>query len=334
MSGMKIDDPVTLSKALASTRFIPGDTLALRGGRYTGDWVLPLAISGTPEKPITIRPYQNEPVIIDGSFQIFGHYIHIYDLEITDSRDAHLPQTLGVYAVGTGTSVYGCYIHDVKAGGGIEWFGSGPGEVSENWIQDCGYQDVNNGWHGYCIYDHNESPGEHLCQRNLMRPKLEKYSLHIFSASNIALNDNKVYDNVFDGAVHAGGGQGLKHFCYERNVHNDAWVQLGRYLWDKSKYQNDGTIIKDNIFMRSYFTIDTDNQQPPQPHPNPWANLTESGNLAWSPYRATDYDRDGYTVEAAPAHYERFIPFTISARWSGIQVTLTDGVFSAEMVAK
>lgn len=44
----------------------------MRGGTYTGDYICEL--NGTSDDPITIRPYQSEQVIIDGSLTINGSY--------------------------------------------------------------------------------------------------------------------------------------------------------------------------------------------------------------------------------------------------------------------
>lgn len=63
MAGLEITDPVQLHVALASPEIIPGDTLYLRGGNYTiGD--LTVALQGTSEAHITIRPYESEPATI------------------------------------------------------------------------------------------------------------------------------------------------------------------------------------------------------------------------------------------------------------------------------
>jgi hypothetical protein len=47
----------------------PGDTLYLRGGTYYE--TVSVALSGTPEQPITIRSYPGEPAIVDGGHREF-----------------------------------------------------------------------------------------------------------------------------------------------------------------------------------------------------------------------------------------------------------------------
>lgn len=43
-----------------------GDTIFLRGGTYAPSANIQIAKSGTRTAPISVRPYQNEKVIIDG----------------------------------------------------------------------------------------------------------------------------------------------------------------------------------------------------------------------------------------------------------------------------
>lgn len=327
MSGLTINDPIRFADILNSLRVLPGDTLLLRGGTYSGDWVIDTNIKGTQTNPVTIKPYNGESVTIDGSLQVLGDYITIIDIDFTDTIHAD-PQyvSMGVYAAGTGFQMYGCHIRKQHASG-VSWYGHGVGEISENWIEDNGYLDADGNTHGYCIYTHNEIPGEHFIRRNLMRPRREKYSLHVYTSSPVPLYDYRIFDNVLIGPVHTGGGYGLRDFQFERNIQYRDWVQLGRYLYDL-EYQNIGGTIKNNIFLETYaYTVNED-------LPMQWTGLVEDGNLAWSPHRPNDFNRTGYITEPEPSAWSRFIPFAISGRWAGIQVALENGVFSAAMTNK
>jgi len=88
-----IDEPVTLTVALASNAIIPGDTIYLRGGVYSGDFKSVLI--GTEVKPIIIRPYPGEIAIIDGSLEINGQYTIWQDLIFTyygwEKRTTEIP---------------------------------------------------------------------------------------------------------------------------------------------------------------------------------------------------------------------------------------------------
>lgn len=52
-------------------RISPGDTLFLRGGTYFEKGIIRIGVSGTAEKPITIRNFENETPVIDGSREEF-----------------------------------------------------------------------------------------------------------------------------------------------------------------------------------------------------------------------------------------------------------------------
>jgi len=81
--------PFDLATALSSKNIQPGQTLWLRGGTYTGDFVNLLSGSDDVNR-ITIRPYNKETVIIDGSLtngKTDGsiQYVDIRNIRITNS---------------------------------------------------------------------------------------------------------------------------------------------------------------------------------------------------------------------------------------------------------
>lgn len=122
MSGLSVDDPVTLTEAVDSPNIIPGDTIYLRGGIYDADYISTL--SGTEENPITILPYNEEPVIIDGALTINGPYTIWKDLiitysgwekrttEISGSEPADMPIDKSVTINARSTKIINCVIHD------------------------------------------------------------------------------------------------------------------------------------------------------------------------------------------------------------------------------
>jgi len=324
MAGLTIDNPVTFTQALNSRRIIPGDVIALRAGTYTGDWVA--NIGGLDGKPVIIKPYNREDVTIDGSFTFSQPYLEIHDFEITDSnpdRDA-IRNTITMQL--PGCQLVGCHIHDLH-GTGVSWFGSGTGGVVECWIHDNGYLDAENVGHGYAIYTHNNQGGARLIARNLFGNQYGKYTMHLYATDNY-IRDYTCEDNViFGDAVHTGGGMGLINFIYQRNIQFFDYCQHGRYTKDIG--QNVDGWILDNLYAGLYmYSINANSLQP-------WLNLTESGNIVWT---INGYgepaDRAGYTADRTPARWSKFIPFSLSERWSGIQADLVDGVFSAVMVER
>lgn len=70
MAGLEIGDPVTLAQVLASNNIFPGDTIRLRAGTYSGNWLA--NIGGTLAAPVKIMPYNGEAVKIDGTW-LFGN---------------------------------------------------------------------------------------------------------------------------------------------------------------------------------------------------------------------------------------------------------------------
>jgi hypothetical protein len=88
MSGNgSLNSPWDLTTALASADVENNNnttrTLWLRGGTYSGDFTN--ILDGVSDRRITIRPYQNETVIIDGDLVVNGSYITFMNLIIRNS---------------------------------------------------------------------------------------------------------------------------------------------------------------------------------------------------------------------------------------------------------
>ena len=83
MSGLSISDPVTLQVALTSGRIIPGDTILICPGTYTGNFTS--TIIGSAALPITIKPHPGAEVTIDGKLSINGPYTRWENMRFTTS---------------------------------------------------------------------------------------------------------------------------------------------------------------------------------------------------------------------------------------------------------
>ncbi|MBK8431869.1 MAG: right-handed parallel beta-helix repeat-containing protein [Chloroflexi bacterium] len=95
-----IDNPYrTLRHATLKTR--PGDTVFVRGGIYPKDTII---AQGTAARPILVRPYQSESVIIDGTGAIMTDIESL--LFITDSRYTTVEGFEVRNSAGRGISVY------------------------------------------------------------------------------------------------------------------------------------------------------------------------------------------------------------------------------------
>ena len=308
MGGLTVDTPVLLSVALASARIIPGDTLLLRGGTYTGDYKC--SLNGTEANPITIKPYNGEHVIIDGSLELRGNYLKVYDIDFTDSSSnrtrPNADETLGVYIIGVGCGLYGCTVSDMHASG-ITFMGSGAGEVCENIVLNNGVLAADGNGHGHGLYGHNNLGGARLIARNSFFGGLGNYNLQLYGTGN-AIRDFTVEDNVFHGnPVHTGGEKGLFNCTWHGNIQHGSYSQHNRYCYD---VQSDGMTITDNVYIDlSSWTIDQDSL--------PITNLTESGNVV---YGGKPDSREGYTVTEKPATKVWVTPFSKSERWVGMLV--------------
>lgn len=114
--------PGTFAQALASVSINANDTLYLRAGTYTGDFVSTLIGSGA--YPITVRAYPGERAIIDGYFYARGHSVIFRDLEFTfsgwttrvsaftGSTPADIPYTKCLAAEGFSLQFINCVIHN------------------------------------------------------------------------------------------------------------------------------------------------------------------------------------------------------------------------------
>lgn len=314
MSGLTVAEPVQFYKAIASGNIIPGDTLYLRGGTYRGDWLLD--IDGTAEAPIIIKPYNLEPVTIDGTFN-FGNsqHVHVMDINFTNSNPDRTLWDEGITMNNIGDWLIGCDIRDMHSDG-VNWFGSGIGGVVECRILNCGSEALSyiNDW-GHAIYTHNNGGGLRTIARNLLLPQIGRYGIHIYSESANYLRDYLVENNVNLHPVHTGGGQGLTDYVYQGNVSSGVYEQHGRY----SQQANNTAIIQNNTLIGlSSFYVESG-----------WIALTETGNTVWN---GKPDNRAGYTLEAMPENWTRFIAFTQSERWAGIQCTIANSEFSAEIV--
>ena len=149
-----IGDPWTLAVAFAggypANRVQPGDTVWIRGGTYTGQYLCQL--SGTAGNPITFRGYPGERVTIDGNYDPdvpgntnatirimgVGGYVCIQDLEVMNSQTNRWSNTAQTDARGDSIMVWpgnckiiNCVLHDdgeglfnVKTAQGTEIYGN------------------------------------------------------------------------------------------------------------------------------------------------------------------------------------------------------------------
>lgn len=302
-----IVNPWDFQTAIANDAITGGDTLLLRGGAYTGDFIG--AVRGTEAKHIIIKAYPGERPLIDGSLDLTDSpYVDLYDIDFTDSRlDRKAVVTPGISINGS-NNVYGCIVANLHHSG-VDWFGSGAGEVCENIFVDNGYIRADDIYTGYGIYTHNNLGGTRLIARNAFSDQQGQYSLHIYGGSN-ALRDFLVKQNAFHGdAIHCGGGLGLFNFVYEDNVQFGDLMQYGLYSeapGQDATFRRNTWIDTVNINIQNIETV------------------VEEDNVVYQAASFYPWPRPtGYTVYShaqKPQYLSWLVPFTKSARWAGMVV--------------
>lgn len=117
-------DPWSLAYALggAGARILPGATVWLRGGTYTGSFVSSLV--GTATLPIVVRQYPGERATISGNFQaaIGSAYGWYWGFEVQDAG----PLVNGCESFGNYNKLINLIVHDCQ-GSGIGFWSNGAG---------------------------------------------------------------------------------------------------------------------------------------------------------------------------------------------------------------
>ena len=192
MTGLgSINDPLDLPTALGLQAIAPGNTVYLRAGTYTGDFVS--TIAGSSVFPITIKPYPGESVIVDGSLTINGAdtiwqgIIFKYSgwasrsTSQAGSTPSDIPYTKTLNVYGARTKLYQCTMHDLAQGCGF-WE-----PTIDGTIEECLF--LNNGWsgadrgHGHGIYTQNQT-GTKTITRCVFVPGYSSYSIHAYTESS------------------------------------------------------------------------------------------------------------------------------------------------------
>lgn len=228
-----IENPFDLVTALTSGRVGAGDTLLLRAGTYSGDFVC--SISGTPAAPITIKPAPGESAIIDGSLKIIGQQVRVENLEIkntswltresaeTGSAPTDIAQMFGISVHNIGNKVINCKVHNAKLGIYID---DGADDFE---LYGCLFWD--NGWtapdggHGHTIYYHGKNKLRTV-KNCISMQDFSDYGLHIYNANSI-----------------------INHLV-ENNIHVSRKIIIG------SQYGFTGNIaVKNNCFYGETFQV-------------------------------------------------------------------------------
>lgn len=227
--------PFTLEQALSSSLIKPGHTLWLRGGTYAGTFTSTL--TGTADNPITIRPYNNEIVIIDGALTIQGAHTLWRDLQFTYSgwtnrlsseasstpSDVTYDRWLNIY--GVDTKIINCLVQDCSGGIGL-WSTAEGSLLYGNVICYNGWSSVDRG-HGHGIYTQNFNP-----------------------AAQMQLVNNVMHNNFSLGVKVFAEGTALKNYLIQGNTSFCTGVPVGIFGVGQGAHR------RNNIFAGGYLESD------------------------------------------------------------------------------
>jgi hypothetical protein len=188
----KIDQPWSLKELLFnpdSYGIQPGDIIEVHGGVYVGTFESRL--EGTETKPIVVRPYDHQKVIIKregivdndyilllkGSHNIFRDFVITSDIYNRISEFQLSPRTdvvteIGVNLNGSNIKLINCFIHNVTGSGLNAASGAVEAEIYGNIIFHQGYNETSNDGarifgHGHGMYLSNDQ-GRKLVKHNVI----------------------------------------------------------------------------------------------------------------------------------------------------------------------
>lgn len=239
MAGLTIENPVTLTEALRSRRIVPGDTLRLLPGVYTGNFVSQQYLAGTEAKPITITAHVPGTVKIDGSLALeSGENIIIDGIEFTytgwptrtfgSAQENNYPCNLYVSSA-INTKIRNCYIHD-----GFVCVAAYGNQLTEMYGCVVGNGGYNNS--GHSIYTHNHSGTYSLFENNIWLASFD-YGFHAHSSWANNIDNYHLKNNIFGkcNAKHTfGNDSGLpnvsvRRILFEDNENMDTWWWFNRW---------------------------------------------------------------------------------------------------------
>lgn len=205
-----------LTELLAAAR--SGDTVRVPTGLYKGSFTVP--------EGVTVQPEPGARVTLDIDDYFVCTNATVRDLELFSSETDRTIIQQGIVA-NNRASLTGCTIHDIRSSG-VNWFGSGEGELSDNLIYNCGYLEQDGG-HGHCIYTHNHNGGARLIANNVLLPGYGSYGLHGYSGGGNRIRDYVVRRNFQMRKPAIMGGGEVSNLLYEGNFQWREYCYIGRY---------------------------------------------------------------------------------------------------------
>jgi PKD repeat protein len=246
-----------------------GDTLWLRGGVYTGEFVSYL--TGASGAPIVVRSYPGERATIDGVtaagqtiFQISGAYTWYRDFEIMSSNTNRTSPSVSGAGITTmqtpghpGLKLIDLVIHDTLGNG--FWIDATDLEMYGCIVYYNGYKGTDRG-HGHGIYAQNATGTKHFTD-NIVFQQFDK-GLQFFGGTSAPINNmdvegNTVFQNGYiDGTesnnIEIGGGLVAQNPVFKDNY--SYYSNIGKE--DIGGYNTAGT--SNLIYQNNYDAADND----------------------------------------------------------------------------
>jgi hypothetical protein len=214
-------------------------------------------LKGAPGKPVVLRAYPGERVVLDGRgfspnavLTIEGEWAWYWGLEVTNSDPqrtvgtpgSNTPETRGggIAMMGPNTKVINCIVHD--AGVGV---GQGNGIPD---MEIYGTVIYNNGWrapdrtHGHSIYAQNTRGEKWIRESILFNPF--SFNMHIYGSKASALDHFRLEGNVgFHGRWLVGGDAPVRDLVMRENLLYGNTAEL-RY----TNRNNEDLVLENNYF--------------------------------------------------------------------------------------
>ena len=267
------DAPWSLERAFTGTGINPGDTLYLLGGTYLAaskDYYYRSYIKGEADKPVTVRPFGNERVVIDGGIDIREPWTIFRDLEVMSSLPprqtlevgpfpSDIPQPSGFWVVAPNTKLINNVVHDESTGISA-WRDAPNSEFHGNIVYYHGWRGPDRA-HGHGVYMQNND-GRKVLQENITFQQfgigLQFYSTDNSFVDNFQLEGNVIFSSGLMGGlptrnIHLGGGRVAANPVIRENfTYFDTAVDLGGD--NNVGYYPDGAgcsnlIMEKNVFV-------------------------------------------------------------------------------------
>lgn len=306
-----IGSPWDLQTAMLKTNsIVGGDTLWIRQGTYghSPQGFIPVSSSSSGNEGVifyfnlfgtssnshvSVRPYTNEHVIIDGgawaqgatnfhttsrpSFRIgisggrttFGNYVWFYDLEFastsTTSRNAaddstfptDIPRSSGPFVYGDGVKFIDCTFHDNSTG--IETWS----DAADLEMNGCVFW--NNGWkgipanHGHGVYAqtyNSSTPGKRWINNLFVNAGYDN-SGQWYGSGTVETSHHRISSNIFSGSPNHGrimvGVRDNTTCILDRIQDVQVASNIGYGIQADLAFHADNCAYKDVIFTNNYF---------------------------------------------------------------------------------